>query len=459
MKLWRSIAVVVLCAMVLGCVVGCSRITYTVSFSGGIEPITGIKKGSTITLPTPTREGFVFLGWYYTVDKVEHRFTEDTPVDRDYSLYAIYERDFSAYSGCPSATLGEPNALSLDAVGVCWATEFFLPCNPTHSYDDWERLISLADELCMAKIRIPLNLSSFETANGGYDFSSDEFDGFLQVLDIAQELGMKVDIAFSFAEAKRDSATVSQGVTALIDYLVTQRRYNCLSDVTILGGIPQNSAESYESYFSAIDSALTAASLREGISLISAFDDTVKEFGADVISDEYARAMYYADFAVNAINDGTTSLYASAFFDMNVLSDGSTDMTSQGLLGNKSEGFAPKPLYHAYGMLVKFCRPDSLVFPMDFGTEGVSGTYLLDTNGKSTYVIVNNTSEEVLLTVKGTPKLSANLRSFLFSTDTVPSDTALPSLGADYTTYNGDIYITLPANSFAVISDVYEVDR
>ena len=69
--------------------------TYRVSFDsmGGsvVESITGVAKGETITLPNPpTKEGFVFGGWYRdTSCKVP--FTENSKVTKDITLYAKWE--------------------------------------------------------------------------------------------------------------------------------------------------------------------------------------------------------------------------------------------------------------------------------------------------------------------------------------------------------------------------------
>ena len=69
--------------------------TYRVSFDsmGGsvVESITGVAKGETITLPNPpTKEGFVFGGWYRdTSCKVP--FTETSKVTKDITLYAKWK--------------------------------------------------------------------------------------------------------------------------------------------------------------------------------------------------------------------------------------------------------------------------------------------------------------------------------------------------------------------------------
>lgn len=65
--------------------------TFTVTFNslGGstVSPITGIKSGSTITLPTVLRAGYRFDGWF-SKESGGNRFTQQTPVTEDWSLYA-----------------------------------------------------------------------------------------------------------------------------------------------------------------------------------------------------------------------------------------------------------------------------------------------------------------------------------------------------------------------------------
>ena len=69
--------------------------TYRVSFDsmGGsiVESIKGVAKGETITLPNPpTKEGFVFGGWYRDTS-CRVPFTENSKVTKDMTLYAKWE--------------------------------------------------------------------------------------------------------------------------------------------------------------------------------------------------------------------------------------------------------------------------------------------------------------------------------------------------------------------------------
>jgi len=68
-------------------------VKYTVSFNsnGGstVAPLTAIPQKTTITLPPPpTRDGYVFLGWYTDNNTYAHEFTNITRVNENTTLYA-----------------------------------------------------------------------------------------------------------------------------------------------------------------------------------------------------------------------------------------------------------------------------------------------------------------------------------------------------------------------------------
>ena len=68
---------------------------YTVTFDsqGGsaVNPITGVKYGSTITLPpAPTKAGFMFNRWFIDDNTFKNEFDKTTPVTADLTLYALW---------------------------------------------------------------------------------------------------------------------------------------------------------------------------------------------------------------------------------------------------------------------------------------------------------------------------------------------------------------------------------
>jgi len=69
--------------------------TYTVTFDsqGGdvIAPIADVEYNSTVTLPTPTRENYEFMGWYLGTSVNDQQFTNEDTIDKDVTLYARWE--------------------------------------------------------------------------------------------------------------------------------------------------------------------------------------------------------------------------------------------------------------------------------------------------------------------------------------------------------------------------------
>ena len=93
---------------------------YTVSFVPGYEGADPLPDESTIggklyTLPVPTREGYVFNGWFTSMygdgDKLTAEFTADTPLTSDLTLYAVWAPE--------GAKLPSPK-VSVTATSVKW---------------------------------------------------------------------------------------------------------------------------------------------------------------------------------------------------------------------------------------------------------------------------------------------------------------------------------------------------
>ena len=84
-----------------------------------ISTITGVAIG---TLPTPTRDGYTFLGWFTAADGGE-QVTADTVVTGDMTLYAQWEEELKE----PSFEIDENGVLS--SVELNGATEIIIPSN------------------------------------------------------------------------------------------------------------------------------------------------------------------------------------------------------------------------------------------------------------------------------------------------------------------------------------------
>lgn len=94
---------------------------YSVSFDsvgGSFEStITNIERNTKlISLPTPIKDGYDFLGWYID-DSYQIQFDIDTAIDKDYILYAKWE-PILILEGTPIYTAAEFNDVSNDGNGI-----------------------------------------------------------------------------------------------------------------------------------------------------------------------------------------------------------------------------------------------------------------------------------------------------------------------------------------------------
>ena len=67
-----------------------THIPLTFETNGGvaIDPISNIEYNSSINLPIPTKDGYVFMGWYYGEDINSGQFTSQSIVKDNLTLYA-----------------------------------------------------------------------------------------------------------------------------------------------------------------------------------------------------------------------------------------------------------------------------------------------------------------------------------------------------------------------------------
>ncbi|MDR3236685.1 MAG: InlB B-repeat-containing protein [Prevotellaceae bacterium] len=115
---------------------------YTVTFNSNdgsaVDPIAGIRRGQTLdSLPEPTKDGYVFEGWFTDDTTFAIRFTTATPITADITVYAqwttepLYTVTFDSNGGSAVASIG----------GIRKGqTVASLPANPTkasHIFEGW----------------------------------------------------------------------------------------------------------------------------------------------------------------------------------------------------------------------------------------------------------------------------------------------------------------------------------
>ena len=114
---------------------------YTVTFNsnGGsaVSAITNVKKGSTITLPaSPSKDGFIFEGWYTDKDAITGQFSAATAITSDLTLYAKWTAD-SHYT----VTFNSNGGSAVGAItNVKKGSTITLPASPSKDgfiFDGW----------------------------------------------------------------------------------------------------------------------------------------------------------------------------------------------------------------------------------------------------------------------------------------------------------------------------------
>jgi len=97
-KIFVFLSLLILAVLISGCL-STNKLTVTFDLGGGLMPegtptvITNISKGDSIALPIPTKEGFVFCGWFLGSSADDGQFTNDTVVTKDLTLYALWKED------------------------------------------------------------------------------------------------------------------------------------------------------------------------------------------------------------------------------------------------------------------------------------------------------------------------------------------------------------------------------
>ena len=91
-----------------------------------VNSVIGINPGETIMLPIPTKEKFKFMGWYTEPDGYGTKFTEESIVEYDMTLYAYWK-------GGSEETLPKPSADIVSGSKVKKGTKVTLECSDRKS--------------------------------------------------------------------------------------------------------------------------------------------------------------------------------------------------------------------------------------------------------------------------------------------------------------------------------------
>ena len=201
----------------------------------------------------------------------------------------------------------------------------------------------------------------------------------------------------------------------------------------------------------------------------------ILEFGSGHASDwpittqtdleTYGRGLMYARTAIQLLNAGGVGFTHWTLFDY--MRDDQRVMNT-GMYGFYTDNWAPRPFYHAFSMLTRFCRPGSVVYRgiekdvwgtlMDSNQKdnGVASTFLQTVDGRWTTLITNDNDYTVKVRISNSALGNATLKRFLYSEATLPSGNEMIAQSGYVTCENGVTYVAIPARSFLALTNMDE---
>lgn len=172
--------------------------------------------------------------------------------------------------------------------------------------------------------------------------------------------------------------------------------------------------------------------------------------------DQYERGVYYARLSNAFMNAGSNGMLHWEYFDMYYYSgDRDEAVMSLGLFQYVDKGWAVRPFYHSWGLIMKYTRPGSDVFPMVSDSDDVCATAYRTENGEWSYVVVNSdraNARSIRIDNVNADELKMNVHLYSRSTVT-ESDKVIEASSRAYEK-DGSVYIEIPAYSFVMLTEL-----
>lgn len=175
--------------------------------------------------------------------------------------------------------------------------------------------------------------------------------------------------------------------------------------------------------------------------------------------DDYERGVFLSQMAEATLNGGSAGMLYWVLHDVNYNNYGDIESARMrlGLFTYADNDWQVRPIYHAWGLIMKYTVPGSEVFAVKADGE-ISATTLRSPDRAWTYLVTNATDAPrvVKLTNPHAGGEPLSLCVHLYAEESLPlGDELIPSAGVAYTK-DGETYVYLPAHSFAVLTEVGE---
>lgn len=441
--------------------------------------------------------------------------------------------------------INTPNSFPIEGIGVEMDPLFYTNCvarNDGSMKRDWnliyrKRIVDSG----IKRFRMMMLPNWWEPQNDDNDpnnfnwraftFQSTEMEMVYDELDVAQEVGGYVNLTLwgcPFNYWLRDLEAGDHWVTransdeelsecfcALLKYLLEERGYDCIKEVTIYNE-PEcrvTDIEHYVANLKAFDKKLREVGLRERIKLNLSDNTDIRRW---FLEDSYAQLNDIADvynshcylFSITSDNeeiydweaqnvavckdkphfvgefncisgDGNDQVrYGTAVtrIALNFINAGAvgvslwslydqfysvSDLHRNGLWRyvkryyeeeGVKEDYEKRPLYYAYTLMSKFLTRGSIIYPIKFEDKRAIATAVEDTAGKRTYIICNGSSQNKSFDLMPVNK-NKSLNVYSYTEDNLPVDDSPIGSKSKLSLSEGVFRVFAPAYSVIYLSE------
>ncbi len=182
-------------------------------------------------------------------------------------------------------------------------------------------------------------------------------------------------------------------------------------------------------------------------------------------TETYGRGLYVASLVVNAFKAGAAGASYWPLHDVYYY-QGATEpgtgegdnggLMGMGLIGYKKDGaWSFRPTYYAYGLLCNYIPFGSQVYDITGENDHIIDTVAAKTpDGRWSLIAVNRSEAEQTVSISTGEAVGTALNRYLFTDGALPTDGSMIAASGRVSPTGGVYTVTVPANSFVVLSSV-----
>ena len=218
--------------------------TYIVSFDsneGTDYSSLEISYGNTIMLPTPVREGYIFQGWFKGETVNDAQFTSDTLVEEDLTLYAKWILEVSLEDiENPLSELGSEIIDDFGGIPELSGMVYIEAVEPDEENDiaGNSASVDVAYKICEIKNDVLQQLSPWVSTDASeIVISTEKITSSTITAGISMSISTTIGATAGIPEVASASFELTLGITASLEYAVTQAQSSSLSITFPLDGL------------------------------------------------------------------------------------------------------------------------------------------------------------------------------------------------------------------------------